>query len=101
VECPLLQLRKYIAKFPNFFEIKSGMLTPVIIFFFGGWYHGNKRKEKKNICMRFMLVKAAGEGHSRNKCLPKISALASTYLGNAQWHSKVHAMLCTCYVCIP
>jgi hypothetical protein len=43
--------------------------------------------------MRFMLVKAGGVGHSRNKCLPKISALASTYLGNAPWHSKVHAML--------
>jgi len=38
-------------------------------------------KEKKNICMHFMLVKAGGAGDSRNKCLPKISALASTYFG--------------------
>jgi hypothetical protein len=55
----------------------------LFIFVFFGWYPLSMMatKEKKNIYMRFMLVKAGGAGHSRNKCLPKISALASTYLG--------------------
>lgn len=131
MECLLLQSRKYIAIFLRIFKIKSGMPSSAIekihckildkfwnwkwnahfcnhfVFIFCFLVFGSyplsimATKEKKNICMHFMLVKAGDPGHFRNKCLPKISALASTYLGNAPWHAKVHTMLYTCYICIP